>query len=175
MVDSGTVLWGQAIAYTIYVLGAMLVVGWFAYRVTRAPGGGGVRPAFFWSFFGLLIVSGVALHIVSYNTIPWTPTDVHRAGMEADKTFAINVADHEFQFDAPLERRAPSPGTMRPSLPGSGLGGIEDVVQRRLPAHGLRHGGSHRRPGGDGDAPDRRHPAAQRLVLGRRCRRQGGR
>ncbi len=103
MVDSGTVLWGQAIAYTIYVLGAMSVVGWFAYRVTRAPGGGGVKPAFFWAFFGLLIASGIALHIVSYNTIPWTPTDVHRASMDADKVFAITMADHQFVFDPPLQ------------------------------------------------------------------------
>jgi len=106
MVDSSTVLWGQAIAYTIYVLGAMLVVGWFAYRVTRAPGGGGVRPAFFWSFFGLLIVSGVALHIVSYNTIPWTPVDVHRAGAEADKVFEITMAadpTQHFEMDTPFE------------------------------------------------------------------------
>ena len=93
MVDSATVLWGQAIAYTIYVLGAMALVGWFAYRVTRAKEGGGVRPWLFWSFFSILIVSGVALHIVSYNTIPWSPVDVHRAGMEADKTFEIVAAD----------------------------------------------------------------------------------
>lgn len=103
MVDSSTVLWGQAIAYTIYVLGAMALVGWFAYRVTRSPAGRGVAPWLFWTFFALLIVSGVSLHIVSYNTIPWTPIDAHRAGMEADKAFVINVADHEFQFDAPLE------------------------------------------------------------------------
>jgi len=103
MVDSATVLWGQAIAYTIYVLGAMSVVGWFAYRVTRAREGGGVRPAFFWSFFGLLVVSGVTLHIMSYNTIPWTPTDVHRASLEPDKAFAINVAGHRFSPEGPFE------------------------------------------------------------------------
>lgn len=96
MVDSSTVLWGQAIAYTIYVVGAMLLVAWFAYRVTRAEEGRGVPPALFWSFFALLIVSGVSLHIVSYNTIPWTPLDVHRASIEADKTFLIEVEDHEF-------------------------------------------------------------------------------
>lgn len=98
MVDSGTVLWGQAIAYTIYVIGAMALIGWFAYRVTRPKGSGGVSPAFFWTFFGLLIVSGVSLHIVSYNTIPWTPVDVHRASMEADKTFQISVENHQFFF-----------------------------------------------------------------------------
>jgi cytochrome c oxidase subunit 2 len=103
MVDSGTVLWGQAIAYTIYVIGAMTLVGWFAYRVTRAKEGGGVKPAFFWAFFAILVVSGVALHIVSYNTIPWSSLDAHRAGIEADKTFAINMADHQFELDAPLE------------------------------------------------------------------------
>jgi cytochrome c oxidase subunit 2 len=98
MVDSGTVLWGQAIAYTIYVVGAMLLLGWFAYRVTRSEGGRGVPPALFWAFFALLVVSGVSLHIVSYNTIPWTPTDVHRDSIEADKTFVIDVEDHEFSL-----------------------------------------------------------------------------
>lgn len=98
MVDSATVLWGQAIAYTIYVIGAMALVGWFAFRVTRTKEGGGVKPAFFWTFFAILAVSGISLHIVSYNTIPWTPTDVHRRGIEADKVFAIDVADHEFSL-----------------------------------------------------------------------------
>jgi cytochrome c oxidase subunit II len=96
MVDSSTVLWGQAIAYTIYVLGAMLLVSWFAYRVTRSQKTGGVPPALFWTFFALLIVCGVSLHIVSYNTIPWSPTDVHRDSIEADKTFAIEVEEHQF-------------------------------------------------------------------------------
>jgi len=100
MVDSGTVLWGQAIAYTIYVVGAMLLVGWFAYRITRSRQGRGVPPALFWTFFALLIVCGVSLHIVSYNTIPWSPIDVHRRSMEADKVFTIEVADHEFLLPA---------------------------------------------------------------------------
>ena len=104
MVDSSTVLWGQAIAYTLYVLGAMLLVGWFAYRVTRSRQGGGVPPALFWAFFALLVVSGVSLHIVSYNTIPWSPTDVHRASIDADKTFLIEVEEHEFLLpETPLQ------------------------------------------------------------------------
>ena len=104
MVDSGTVLWGQAIAYTCYVVGAMLLVGWFAYRVTRTKAGGGVPPALFWAFFALLVVCGVSLHIVSYNTIPWSPTDVHRDSIEADKTFLIEVENHEFLLpELPLQ------------------------------------------------------------------------
>ena len=79
MVDSATVLWGQAIAYTIYVLGAMALVGWFAYRVTQAEEGGGVPPALFWAFFGLLVVTGITLHIVSYNSIPWSPARASRS------------------------------------------------------------------------------------------------
>jgi len=98
MVDSSTVLWGQAIAYTIYVVGAMLLVGWFAYRVTHSGMRRGVPPALFWTFFALLVISGVSLHIVSYNTIPWTPTDVHRDSMDADRTFLIEVEDHEFSL-----------------------------------------------------------------------------
>ncbi len=104
MVDSGTVLWGQAIAYTCYVIGAMLLVGWFSYRVTRTRAGGGVPPALFWTFFALLVVCGVSLHIVSYNTIPWSPTDVHRDSIEADKTFLIEVENHEFLLpELPLQ------------------------------------------------------------------------
>ncbi len=35
MVDSNTVLAGQTIAYTMYVLAIMALMGWFAYRVTK--------------------------------------------------------------------------------------------------------------------------------------------
>jgi cytochrome c oxidase subunit 2 len=40
----------------------------------------------------------VSLHIVSYNTIPWTPIDVHGASIEADRTFLIEAENHEFSL-----------------------------------------------------------------------------
>ncbi len=96
MVDSSTVLWGQAIAYTLYVLAILSLMGWFAYRVTRTGKAAPVPPALFYSYVGLLVVVGVSLHIVSYNTIPWSPLDLHRHTVEPDKSFTVSIADHQF-------------------------------------------------------------------------------
>jgi len=95
-VDSETVLWGQTLIYTLYALAIAAVIGWFAHRITRPARAPAVRPALFWSFVGLLVVSGVSLHIVTYNTIPWAPMDINRARITPDKSFEISVADHEF-------------------------------------------------------------------------------
>lgn len=101
MVDSNTVLWGQTLIYTLYALVIISVVAWFAYRVTR-PGPPRVPPKLFYAFVAFLTVTGVSLHIVTYNTIPWSPLDIHRADTEADKVFQIAVQDHEFRL--PSER-----------------------------------------------------------------------
>jgi cytochrome c oxidase subunit 2 len=99
MVDSTTVLWGQTLAYTFYVLAIIAVMGWFARRVTR-EGPSVVRPAFFYAFVGLLVALGVTLHLVTYFTIPWKEMDMHRASITPDKVFEIGVADHTFQLPA---------------------------------------------------------------------------
>lgn len=95
MVDSTVVLWGQAILYSIYALIVMLLIGWFALRVTH-PGPAKVNPKAFYAFVGFLIVCGVSLHLATYNTIPWTATDLHGDASEAAATFDITVANHEF-------------------------------------------------------------------------------
>jgi cytochrome c oxidase subunit 2 len=100
MVDSRMVLTGQTIAYTLYVLAILALMGWFAYRVTRAGDTGGVRPALFWSFVGCLVVIGVSLHIITYNTIPWVPLDLHRGSAQADTVIEIGVAQHRFRLPA---------------------------------------------------------------------------
>jgi cytochrome c oxidase subunit II len=98
MVDSSVVLYGQTLAYTLYCLAIILLVGWFGYRVTRGEGGTTVRPVVFYSFVGLLVVLGVSLHIITYNTIPWTKMDLHRGDYTPDRSFAISVADHAFRL-----------------------------------------------------------------------------
>jgi cytochrome c oxidase subunit II len=97
MVDSTTVLWGQTLAYTFYVLAIMAVMGWFALRVTR-EGPSVIRPAFFYAFVGFLVALGVTLHLVTYFTIPWKEMDMHRASITPDKIFEIGVADHRFHL-----------------------------------------------------------------------------
>jgi len=100
-VDSQMVLWGQTLAYTLYAVAMIALVGWFAARVTREGGGRGVAPALFYSFVGFLVVCGVSLHIVTYNTIPWAPLDLKRASITADRTFDITAAQHRFILPSP--------------------------------------------------------------------------
>ena len=69
-IDSSTVLWGQAFIYTFYVIAILLLVGWFAYNVTRT-GPSVIKPKFFYSFVGVLIVIGVSLHLITYLYLYW--------------------------------------------------------------------------------------------------------
>jgi cytochrome c oxidase subunit II len=96
MVDSNMVLTGQTFAYTFYVLAIMLLMGWFAYKVTKSEGSKEIKPSLFYSLVGFLVLLGVSLHIVTHETIPWKPLDLNRADFKADKTFNITVADHRF-------------------------------------------------------------------------------
>ena len=100
-VDSSIVLWGQTLAYTLYCIAMILVVGWVAWRLTKpAKAGGGVKPALFFTFVGFLTVLGVSLHLITLKTIPWVEPDLHRAGVLVDRTFEIQVANHEFTLPA---------------------------------------------------------------------------
>jgi cytochrome c oxidase subunit 2 len=96
MVDSSIVLTGQTIAYTLYCLVIILLVGWFSVKVTGKGSGRAVKPALFYTFVGFLTVLGVSLHIITYNTIPWAEMDLKRSELTPDKTFQITVKNHQF-------------------------------------------------------------------------------
>jgi hypothetical protein len=98
MVDSSIVLYGQTIAYTLYCVMIILLMGWFALNVTRTGRGAPVRPVVFYSFVVFLAVLGVSLHLITYNTIPWAKVDLNRGDYKPDKTFTITVADHAFRL-----------------------------------------------------------------------------
>lgn len=100
MVDSKVVLTGQTMAYTLYCIVIILLVAWFAIKVTGKGSGLAVKPAIFYSFVGFLTVLGVSLHIITYNTIPWAEMDLHRSDYKPDKTFVIKVKDHQFLMPA---------------------------------------------------------------------------
>lgn len=98
MVDSSVVLGGQTIAYTLYCSIIILLMIWFGIKLT-SPGKNTKVPArLFYSFVIFLAVLGVSLHIITFNTIPWVPTDVNMKKIEADRTFEISVANHEFKL-----------------------------------------------------------------------------
>ena len=96
MVDSQMVLTGQTVAYTAYCIVIILLVAWFAWKVTGRGNGKGVKPALFYTFVSFLTVLGVSLHIITYNTIPWTKVDLNRSDYQPDKTFNITVKNHQF-------------------------------------------------------------------------------
>ncbi|MDR2145124.1 MAG: hypothetical protein LBE91_01515, partial [Tannerella sp.] len=96
MVDSSLVLWGQTIAYTLYVIAILLVMLWFGYQITRGDKKSFTKPALFYSFVAFLVVLGVSLHIITHETIPWKPIDLNRSEYKADKTFEISIRDHQF-------------------------------------------------------------------------------
>jgi len=100
MIDSNVVLWGQTLVYTFYAVIILALIGWFAYKVTRSGNSKPVKAGLFYTFVGFLAVLGVSLHIITYNTIPWTPMDLNRAEIKPDKVFNITVADHAFQLPA---------------------------------------------------------------------------
>jgi cytochrome c oxidase subunit II len=96
MVDSQVVLNGQTIAYSCYAIVLILIMGWFGFKITRKGKGNKVSNTLFYSFVTLLVVLGVSLHIVTYNTIPWAAMDINRAEIQPDKVFDITVGNHQF-------------------------------------------------------------------------------
>jgi cytochrome c oxidase subunit 2 len=110
MVDSTIVLYGQTIAYTLYCMAIILVMGWFARNVTRTGTSAPVRPAVFYAFVTFLAVLGISLHIVTYATIPWTKVDLNRDDYRPDKSFAITVANHVFEL--PSEKMVAAKGDL---------------------------------------------------------------
>ena len=98
MVDSQIVLNGQTIAYTCYAMVIMLLMGWFGYKITRKGKGNKISNTLFYSFVTMLVVLGVSLHLITYNTIPWAPMDLNRSEIKPDKVFEISVANHQFSL-----------------------------------------------------------------------------
>lgn len=101
MVTSNTVLWGQTLVYTFYALAIIALVGWFAVKVTQT-GSSRVSPKLFYTLVGTLITCGVSLHIITYNTIPWTEIDLNAGSITSDNRFDITVADHQFTLPSPV-------------------------------------------------------------------------
>jgi len=90
-VDSSTVLWGQMIIYTIYCLAVISIVGFIALKLTRKPTREPrVSNRLFYAWVGLLVVTGVSLHLISYNTIPWVKDDLAGNG-DVAATYSLSI------------------------------------------------------------------------------------
>jgi cytochrome c oxidase subunit II len=98
MVDSQVVLYGQTIAYTIYCIIILLLMGWFGLKITRTGKSNIVKPAFFYIFVIFLACLGVSLHLITYSTIPWAHVDLNRGDYKPDKIFQITAENHKFKL-----------------------------------------------------------------------------
>jgi cytochrome c oxidase subunit 2 len=96
MVDSQIVLQGQTIAYSCYAIVIILLIAWFGLNITKTGKDNKVKNALFYSFVTMLVVLGVSLHFVTYNTIPWASMDINRSEIKPDKVFNITVQNHQF-------------------------------------------------------------------------------
>jgi cytochrome c oxidase subunit II len=98
MADSKDVLTGLIWVYTSYALAILSVMIWFAYRITSKGEGKLIKPVFFYTWVSFLVVTGVSLHIFTYNTIPWSPMDLNRKEIRPDTVFNITVENHQFRL-----------------------------------------------------------------------------
>jgi cytochrome c oxidase subunit 2 len=98
MADSMDVLNGLIVVYTSYSIAIISLVAWFAYKITKKGDSNFIKPGYFYTWVGFLIVLGVSIHIVTYHTIPWAPMDLNRKDIKADKVFDITVANHVFHL-----------------------------------------------------------------------------
>jgi len=99
MADSIDVLATLKLVYGIYALIAIVLIGWFGYRVTKPKDhAGGPKPALFYTFVAVLVIAGTGLHFLTYAAVPWVPIDLNRADIKADQVFDITFENHEMSF-----------------------------------------------------------------------------
>jgi len=98
MLESNNVLGLMKVVYVVYLAIVFSMVGIFAYSVTRSHK---VQPRFrvpFYGWIGFLVFTGVGIHLLTFNTIPWVKWDLGRDTITPDKEFNIRVADYHFHL-----------------------------------------------------------------------------
>lgn len=102
MTDSVDVLNMLKLVYTIYTLAVISLIGRFAIGVVNPKGKPRlVKPSTFYMYVGVLITVGVAIHIVTFNKIPWVEIDFKRDSLKAAQVVNITIQDHEFKLPSP--------------------------------------------------------------------------
>jgi cytochrome c oxidase subunit 2 len=102
MSDSVDVLNMLKLVYTIYTLAVILLIGWFALGVVDPKGKPRIlKPSTFYTYVGALITVGVAIHIVTFNKIPWVEIDFKRASITPAQVVNITIEDHNFILPSP--------------------------------------------------------------------------
>lgn len=102
MTDSVDVLGMLKLVYTLYTVSVISLIGWFALGVVNPEGKPRiVKASTFYTYVGALITVGVAIHIVTFNKIPWVEIDFKRDSLKAAQVVNITIQKHEFQLPSP--------------------------------------------------------------------------
>ena len=102
MTDSVDVLNMLKLVYTLYTLAVISLIGWFGLGVVNPKGKPRiVKPSTFYAYVGVLITVGVAIHIVTFNKIPWVEIDFKRNSLKPAQVVNITVEKHEFILPSP--------------------------------------------------------------------------
>jgi cytochrome c oxidase subunit 2 len=90
------------VVYAIYVTIAITLIGRYGIGITRQKKENAEISAFhnkmFYGWIGLLVFTGVGIHIMTFNIIPWVKWDLNRDNIKADQEFNITVADYKFHL-----------------------------------------------------------------------------
>lgn len=102
MTDSVDVLQMLKLVYTLYTVAVISLMGWFALGVANPKGKPRlVKAPTFYTYVGVLITVGVAIHIVTFNKIPWVEIDFKRDSIQPAQVVNIAIEKHEFILPSP--------------------------------------------------------------------------
>lgn len=102
MIDSTNVLGVMKVVYTIYAAIVITLIGRYGIGITRqkreAVRTGSFHKWVFYGWIGMLVFTGVGIHILTFNKIPWVKWDLNRDKMKVDQEFNIAISDYKFQL-----------------------------------------------------------------------------
>lgn len=102
MIDSSNVLSLMKVVYAIYVTIVITLIGRYGIGITRQKREtaeiGPFHKGIFYGWIGILVFTGVGIHILTFNKVPWVKLDLNRDKMKADQEFNIVISDYKFQL-----------------------------------------------------------------------------
>lgn len=102
MTDSVDVLNMLKLVYTLYTLAVISLIGWFSLGVVNPEGKPSiVKSSTFYGYVGALITVCVAIHILTFNKIPWVEIDFKRSSITPAQVVNVTIEDHKFILPSP--------------------------------------------------------------------------
>ena len=102
MIDSSNVLSLMKVVYAVYVTIVITLIGRYGIGITRQKKENAETVPFhkgvFYGWIGLLVFTGVGVHIMTFNIIPWVKWDLNRDKVRVDQEFNISISDYKFQL-----------------------------------------------------------------------------